>query len=127
MKKTTFIAAFCCLAFMSNAQENGTPNHTTVEVTSSNETSRELVTINEGIEVSYSSSEVSGNTLLNIHFVNTTEETATFTWEVAKEGRVFNSQKAVILKSGKSFDQNAAIEVKGTSNLTDYSIKLTIK
>ena len=127
MKKTTFIAAFCCLAFMSNAQENGTPNLTAVEATSSNQTSRELVTISEGIEVFYSSSKVSGNTLLNIHFVNTTGETATFTWEVAKEGRVFSSQKNITLKPGKSFDQNATLEVKGTSNLSDYTIKLTNK
>ena len=120
-------AAFCCFAFMSNAQENEITNSSIEEVTSSNEISRELIIISDGVEVYYSSKEVSGNTLLNIHFVNTSESAVTFTWNVVKERKVFNSLKAVTLKPGESLDQNAVLEVKGNSVLNDYSIKLFIK
>jgi len=127
MKKSMIFTAFCCLAFMSNAQEKEITNSSTIEVNSLNETSRELIIVKNGVEVFYSSKEVSGNTLLNIHFVNTSESTVTFNWSVIKAGEVFKSLKTVTLKPGESIDQNAVLEMKGNSSLNDYSIQLFIK
>ena len=128
MKKTTFLVAFCCLAFLSNAQNNETSIAPAVEITTSEEVSPKPVASSNGIDVYYfSTSDQSGNTLLDIHFENTNEEAMTFTWEIAKEGQIFKSQKSISIKPGKSFDQNGVLEVKGTTDLSDYSITLTIK
>lgn len=128
MRKSTILAAFCCFAFLSNAQNNETSAAPTIEMTTSDEVNTELIATSNGIEVYYSSNtDLSGNALLDIHFVNTSEETVTFTWEIVKGGQIVKSQKSISLKSGKSFDQNAVLEVKGTTDLSEYSITLTAK
>ena len=127
MKKSTFIIAFCCSAFLSNAQNNESPATTNLEV-SANEDIPNLITSANGINVYYSSTaDPSGNTFLDIHFVNTTEEATTFTWEISKAGQIFKSQKTISIKPGKSFDLTTVLEVKGTTNLSDYAITLTTK
>lgn len=128
MKKSTFLAAFCCFAFLSNAQNNETSIAPAMETTTSEEVSPEPVASSNGIEVYYSSTtDQSGNTFLDIHFKNTNEEAMTFTWEITKSGQVFRSQNSITIKPGKSFDQNTVLEVKGTNDLSDYAITLTTK
>lgn len=122
------MVAFCGLAFLSNAQINTTSIAPATEMTVSEDASSEAVTSSNGIDVYYSSTtDLSGNTLLDIQFVNTNDETITFNWEIVKEGQIFKSLKSVSIKPGKSFDQHAALEVKGTTDLSDYSITLIIK
>lgn len=126
MKKTTILAAYCCFALFSNAQI--TPSAPTQEMTTSEEVIQAPVASSNGIDVYYSSTtDLSGNTLLDIHFVNTNEETLTFNWEIEKGGQIFKSLNPVAIKPGKSFDQTAVLEVKGTTDLSDYSITLTVK
>lgn len=127
MKKSTFIIAFCCSTFLSIAQNNESPTTTNLEV-SANEDTPNLITSVNGINVYYSSTtDQSGNTFLNIQFMNTTEETSTFNWEISRAGQIFKSQKTISIKPGKSFDLNTVLEVKGTTNLSDYAITLTTK
>lgn len=127
MKKMSILAAVCCLTLMSNAQNTENLSNPVAEITSEIEVNAELVATSDEVEVYYSSSDLSGNTLLNIHFVNTSEKAVTFAWRVEKEGSIFNSKKNVTIRPGRTVIQKSVLEMKGSFDFSEYSINLSIK
>ncbi|NVK66829.1 MAG: hypothetical protein HWE22_19710 [Flavobacteriales bacterium] len=128
MKKTTTMVAIFSIVLFSNAQNEATPLTSFSNTIATEEVKQEPVASSHGIDVYYTAnSDLSGNTFLDIHFVNTSDETLTFDWLITKEGQTFRSSKSVSIKPGKSFDERSTFEVKGTTDLSEYAITLLIK
>lgn len=127
MKKTTITVAICFLALMSTAQNQEIQTQQLSEATSK-EVKAELVETVEGIEVFYVKSEKGANTMLDIQFKNTTSKPVSFYWTIVREnGLTYKSSQLITIKSGKTFTQNDALEMKGSHDFTTYPINITFK
>lgn len=125
MKRATLLVAVCCLTFMSNAQNSQNLRGPGTEITSVNDEKPEFIATSDEVEIYYlSTTDPSGNVLLNIHFLNTSEEEVSFTWEIQEGEGKFRSTKSITIAPGKAYIQNAVLEMKGTFDFVDYTINL---
>ena len=84
------------------------------------------VASNNGIEVFYEIEvDAAENQLLNIRFVNTSEEDQTIGWTLVTPGKmVFNSVESFTIQAGTDYLQKHILELKKSMDIGEYNFNL---